>query len=400
MIMRLLEHQSRRLLAEFGLHFTDSAVITSPDQAVEAAKRLGNDVMIKAQVPFGGRGKSGAVRSATSAADVAREAEQLLGVQLRGVTVTELSVEVKVDFQRELYLGVAWDTANKLPVALLGISGGVDVEQSAQPVVRRTFDPSIGLSEEVAGEITDEAGLGGETLAAVSTTLVQLAQAFIACDAVIAEINPLVELADGQLIGVDAHLEIDDDAVYRQQSRLRSLGKVVSTSTGRPPTPLELEAQRIDAMDHRGVAGRVVEFDGDLALLIGGGGASLTLFDAVLRHGGKPANYCEIGGNPTPEKVAALTELLLSKPGVTRLAVIMNVVNNTRADLIASGVVSGVQKSGRLPAEVIVLFRVPGSWEQEAAEIMAGAGVPVCGREVSLDECARLAVQGGSIDAS
>src|SRR5205085_5034308 len=100
-------------------------------------------------------------------------------------------------------------------------------------------------------------------------------------------------------------------------------------SAGRAPTALEREAQRIDAMDHRGVAGRVVEFNGDLALLIGGGGASLTVFDAVRRYGGRPANYCEVGGNPTEEKVAALTALLLSKPGVRKMAVIMNVVNNT-----------------------------------------------------------------------
>ena len=173
------------------------------------------------------------------------------------------------------------------------------------------------------------------------------------------------------------------------------LGELASTNTGHPPTPLELEAARIDAMDHRGVAGRVVEFDGNLALLIGGGGASLTVFDAILDHGGKPANYCEVGGNPTPEKVAAVTELLLSKPGVTNLAVVMNVVNNTRADDIAAGVVAGVRQTGQEPADVISVFRVPGNREQEAHDILTAAGVPFCGREVSLDECARLAVQRG-----
>ena len=146
-------------------------------------------------------------------------------------------------------------------------------------------------------------------------------------------------------------------------------------------------------MDHRGVAGRVVEFGGDLALLIGGGGASLTVFDAIRRYGGKPANYCEVGGNPVEEKVAALTKLLLSKPGVRQLSVIMNVVNNTRADVMARGVLEGVRSAGREPAETIAVFRIPGSWEQEAVDLLREAGVTALGRETSLDECARLAVQ-------
>ena len=137
----------------------------------------------------------------------------------------------------------------------------------------------------------------------------------------------------------------------------------------------------------------MVEFDGNLALLIGGGGASLTVFDAIKAHGGSPANYCEVGGNPTEEKVAAITSLLLSKPGVKGMAVIMNVVNNTRADGIARGVLMGVEGAGRKPADTISLFRVPGSWEAEAREIMEAAGVEVHGREVSLDTAARLAVE-------
>ena len=139
--------------------------------------------------------------------------------------------------------------------------------------------------------------------------------------------------------------------------------------------------------------GRVVEFDGDLALLIGGGGASLTVFDAIKAHGGNPANYCEVGGNPTEEKVAAITSLLLSKPGVRGLAVIMNVVNNTRADVIARGVLMGIAAAGKNPAETISLFRVPGNWEGEAREIMEAADVEVHGREMSLDAAARLAVE-------
>jgi len=295
---------------------------------------------------------------------------------------------------------MTWDTTSKLPVALLSAAGGVEVESSHNDVARRTFDPNLGLRAYEGREMAAQIGLSGKAFIGVGTCLEKLSQAFLALDAVTAEINPLVEITGSTLIGLDAHLEIDDDAAYRQQARLAPLGGINSTAAGRPPTPLEIEAARIDALDHRGVAGRVVEFDGDLGLLIGGGGASLTVFDAIQRHGGNPANYCEVGGNPTEAKVAALTQLLLSKPGVKKLAVIMNVVNNTRADVMARGVLDGVRAAGLDPADAISVFRIPGSWEEEARDLLSTAGVEALGREVSLDACAKLAVQRMSVHAA
>ena len=134
------------------------------------------------------------------------------------------------------------------------------------------------------------------------------------------------------------------------------------------------------------MAGRLIAFDGDLGLLIGGGGASLTIFDAVLDAGLRPANYCEIGGNPSVWKVKELTKLILSQPAVRRLAVIMNVVSNTRADLMARGVIKGALELGRDPREVITAFRVPGSWEEESQAILRHYGVPFHGRASSLDD--------------
>lgn len=141
------------------------------------------------------------------------------------------------------------------------------------------------------------------------------------------------------------------------------------------------------------MAGRVVEFDGVLGLLIGGGGASLTVFDAILDGGGKPANYCEIGGNPSVRKVQELTRLILRKPGVNRIAVIMNVVNNTRVDLVARGVIKGVVEAGRDPRDTIAVFRIPGAWEEEGYKILERYGVEYCDRATSIDEAARRAVE-------
>ena len=394
--MRLLEHQAKTLLGRFGIELTESHLVATPNEATRAATSIGAPVVLKAQVPFGGRGRAGAVKVVSILDEVAPAARSILGMELRGFPVTTLSVERKVDVRDELYVGVVWDTSAKLPAALLSSSGGVDVEHGAEErLVRETFDPWDGLSFEAASSMTKAASLPESIQSDVSGVLKRLSRAFLDSDALTAEINPLVLTTRGEVIGLDAHVEVEDDALFRQQATLEGLGgELVPTSAGRPPTPLELEAQRIDAMDYRGVAGRVVEFDGDLALLIGGGGASLTVFDAVRRHGGSPANYCEIGGNPTEEKVAALTALLVSKPGVRRLAVIMNVVNNTRADVIARGVIEGLERARLLPAEILTVFRVPGSWEVEASETLARAGVRALGREVSLDEAARRAVEG------
>src|SRR5690606_23752424 len=180
---------------------------------------------------------------------------------------------------------------------------------------------------------------------------------FLARDATLLEVNPLAITASGELVALDGHMDLEDDGLARHSDLVKRFGLEGRGSSGRPPTPLELEAARIDASDHRGVAGRMVEFDGDIGLLIGGGGASLTVFDALLDAGGRPANYCEVGGNPSVREVAALTKLLLSKPGVTKIAVINNIVNNTRADLMARGVIKGVMEAGLSPKDTIAIFR-------------------------------------------
>jgi succinyl-CoA synthetase beta subunit len=391
--MRLFEHQSRALLGGFGLPFNRCVVATSALQAAEATAAIGGPVVLKPQVPFGGRGKAGAVRFVESPADAAAAATELLALELNGFPVGRVSVEPKLTIRREVYLGCAWDLRARCPVALFNAAGGVDVESAAGHVVRRHFDPRRALATFEGRELAKDGGLSGRDVVQVGAAIAALARAFLDLDALTLEINPLVQTDAGDWLGVDAHAELDDDAAGRLRSRLDPIGEIPRVEGGRLPTPLEIEAARIDSADHRGVAGRVVEFDGPLALLIGGGGASLTVFDAVLRHGGRPANYCEIGGNPTEEKVASLTSLLLSKPGVRRLAVIMNVVNNTRADVMARGVIRGIEAASRSASEVLAVFRIPGSWEDEAAAHLAAHGVKALGREVSLDAAAALAVK-------
>jgi len=390
--MRLVEHQSRTLLAGFGLPFNPCRVAATAAEAAEAAAAFGGPVVLKPQVPFGGRGKAGAIRFADGSTAAATCAAELLAMKLKGFPVGRVSLEPTLAIRREVYLGCTWDLRARRPVALFNAAGGVEVESAAARVVRRHFDPRRPLATFEGRELAQEGGLAGRDVVQVGAAIAALSRAFLELDAVTLEVNPLVQTEAGDWLGIDAHAELDDDAAGRLEPRLDPLGEIPRMEGGRLPTSLEAEAARIDAADHRGVAGRVVEFDGPLALLIGGGGASLTVFDAVLRHGGRPANYCEIGGNPTEEKVAALTSLLLAKPGVRRLAVIMNVVNNTRADVMARGVIRGIEAAGRSPAEVLAVFRIPGSWEEEAAAHLVAHGVKALGREVSLDAAAALAV--------
>jgi succinyl-CoA synthetase beta subunit len=165
------------------------------------------------------------------------------------------------------------------------------------------------------------------------------------------------------------------------------------TRQSRPPTQFEIDGAAVDAQDTRGVAGNVTEFSGNLGLIIGAGGGSLTLFDAVTNAGGKPANYCEIGGNPSVKKTAELTKLIVSKPGVEKIAVMMNVVSNTRVDIVARGVIKGVIEAGFKPKDKITIFRIPGSWEEEGFKILNKYEVEYVDRTVSMYEAANISVK-------
>jgi succinyl-CoA synthetase beta subunit/citryl-CoA synthetase large subunit len=203
-----------------------------------------------------------------------------------------------------------------------------------------------------------------------------------------------VRLEDGRFLVLDGHVDMEAEARDQHKALLDDLGiHPEETRQARPPTDFEIRGAEVDASDHRGVAGNVVEFDGNLGLVIGAGGGSLTFFDAVRENGGKPANYCEIGGNPSVKKTCALTKLVLSKPGVEKIAVMMNVVSNTRVDIVARGVIKGCIESGRDPADAIAIFRIPGAWEEEGFKILEKYGVEYCDRSVSMYDAAKRAVE-------
>jgi succinyl-CoA synthetase beta subunit len=395
--VRFYEHESKTLLARRGIAVPPGRVVRSAAEVTGAATAIGLPVALKAQVLSGGRMKAGAVRFAETGDEARSAAEALLALEIAGRRPEGLLVEAKVDAAREYYVGVTYDALAKRPLAIVSDRGGIDIEDVAarepQHVVRRPFSALLPLPQFPFREAVGALGIAGGEAASLADVLHRLAQLFLTQDLTLAEINPLAALADGSLVALDCHLEMEDEAVARQRPLLEELGIEPAARQAREPTAFERRAAEIDQMDHRGVAGRVVEFAGELGLLIGGGGASLTAFDAVRRHGGRPANYCEIGGNPSVRKVAELTCHILGKPGVERLAVIMNVVNNTRVDLVARGVIKGCLDAGRDPAQAVAVFRIPGAWEEEGFRLLRHYGIEPLGREVSIDEAARRAVR-------
>jgi succinyl-CoA synthetase beta subunit/citryl-CoA synthetase large subunit len=391
--VRLLEFEAKTVLKRYGIAIPAGVVISEGEMP---SNEIDSPAMLKAQIPIGGRGKAGGVLDAETGSGLTRQIEALFTTRVRGFQAKKLLIEERADVSAEFYMAITYDTVAKAPIAIFSSEGGVDIEELAQKEPEKIFKEQFsfrdGLPEYRARQIVAETGVSGKVLLGAGAVLAKLARAFIETDATIAEINPLALTESGKLIALDCHLDIDDDALFRQPE-MDAIDKDGSRlESARSQSDFEREAAQIDNLDHRGVAGRVIEFDGSLGLIIGGGGASLTAFDAVRAHGGKPANYCEIGGNPSVRKVKELTRHILSKPGVEKVAVIMNVVSNTRVDLVARGIVKGILEAGKVPSETVAVFRIPGAWEDEGFKILSKYGVLYCDRNVSIDEAAGMAV--------
>ena len=396
--MRFYEYESKALFERLGLPLGPRRVVNSPEEARTAAAEIGCPVVLKGQVLSGGRMKAGAVQFADTPDQAAEQYEAILPIVVRGESARSIQVEPKSPIAHEYYVGVTWDGRAKRPVVIFSDMGGIDIEEVAEThpehVSQTHVSTIVPTTPRVAKEAVGAVGVSGGDLNRLTPIVAKLIDLFLEYDLTLAEINPLARLEDGSFLVLDGHVDMEAEARDAHAALLGELGiGDEETRQARAPTSFEIEGARVDASDHRGVAGNVVEFDGDLGLVIGAGGGSLTLFDAVRKHGGRPANYCEIGGNPSVKKACELTKLILSKPGVEKIAVMMNVVSNTRVDMVARGVIKGCLESGKDPAEVIAIFRIPGAWEEEGFKILAKYGVEYCDRSVSMFEAAGRAVE-------
>jgi succinyl-CoA synthetase beta subunit len=396
--MRFIEYEAREIVKRAGIPVTDYGFTTDPAQAGEIARRIGGPTVIKSQVLTGGRMKAGGVKFADTPEEAEAHARDILALEINGHMPRGVLVDPKAEVAQEYYAGVVWDGTRKQPVMIFSPVGGIDIEQVAeeQPdkVGRRHFSNILPFGDFEAKEAIASTGVTGSALNKLTPIVSRLAKLFVDNDMTLAEINPLGQLKDGSFVALDAHMDIENEARGRHKKLLKDLGVGdEETRQAREATPFELAGEAVDAQDHRGVAGNVTEFDGNLGLVIGAGGGSLTLFDAVRAHGGQPANYCEIGGNPSVAKACGLAKLVLQKPGVDKIAVMMSIVSNTRVDIVARGVIKACLELGYDPAEKIAIFRIPGAWEEEGFKILERYGVDYADRGVSLNEAARRAVE-------
>lgn len=395
--MRFYEFEAKRLLGKHGIPVPEGHIAQTAAEAERFASEIGYPVVLKAQLLSRRPAKAGGVKLSASPAEARQDGEQLLQLEDGGRKPKGVLVEKKADVSQEYSLAVTYDGVRKLPVMAASNMGG-EIEDIAEThpnrVVRRHFSALLPFSDYTAKELVAALGLTGSDLTRMTGIVSRLAQLFLKYDLTQADISSLARLGDGKFVALDCYLDMEVEGRPRQKAILDEIGiRPDDTRAVREPTPFEVEAAKIDAEDPRGVAGPVVEFDGNIGLVIGAGGGSLTLTDAVRKHGGRPANYAALGGNPSVKKAERLAKLLLSKPGVDKIAVMSNVVSNTRADLVARGVIKGVVESGFKPAEKIAIFRVPGAWEGDAVKILEKYGVEYCDRSVSISEAAKRAVE-------
>jgi succinyl-CoA synthetase beta subunit len=397
--MRFFEYESRRIVEAAGIPVTKYGFAQSREEAQAIAEDIGGPTVIKSQVLTGGRMKAGGVKFADTPEEAAAHAEDILQLEINGHMPRGVLVDPKAKVKQEYYAGVVWDGTRKQPLLLFSDMGGIDIEQVAEEhpdhVGRGHFSNLLPVSDFQAKQVIAQAGVTGKPLQRLTPILTRLCEVFQDRDMTLAEINPLAELEDGSFVALDAHMEMENEARPRQKKVLSDLGIADDEAReGHDPSPFEEAVAAIDAADHRGVIqGKDTGFHGNLGLVIGAGGGSLTLTDAVRSQGGQPANYSEIGGNPSVAKATGLAKQVLQKDGVEKIAVMMSIVSNTRVDIVARGVIKACLELGKDPGETIAIFRIPGAWEEEGFKILDKYGIEYCDRSVSMHEAARRAVE-------
>jgi succinyl-CoA synthetase beta subunit len=386
---RLLESHGKTLLAQNQVPVPRFFTAASESEAVEKAASLGGEVVLKALVPVGKRGKAGAIKFAADPQEAGKAARQLLGMVVRHYPVEQVLVEEKVAIVQELFVSITLDKPSRKIAILASTAGGVDVEEITAKCPERMkiarIDPFRGLANFQAMEIWADLGLTGAALRQAADVLLKLYNVFVKYDCTILEINPLAITADAKVMAAAALMGVDDCAMFRHPE-LADFVQLGSDRAWRPMTDLEKQVVQVNEADpYRGTA-RYTEMEGgDIGFMCGGGGGSLMMYDTLLSYGGKPANYTEFGGNPPERKIFGLVKAIVSKPGVKGFILSANITNNTQVDVVARGVVGALKDRDIDPRTFPVLVRLAGVNDSAAREIFREAGVDYYGEEISMN---------------
>ena len=383
--MDIHEYQAKALLAEFGMPIARGGIAYSPEQAAYRAMELGGEKwVVKAQIHSGARGKAGGVKLCTSESEVMDAANSMLGKRLvtnqtgpGGKLVGRLYVEEATDIAREIYVAFVLDRASERIVCVASSSGGMDIEEIARSdpdsIVRVPIEPAVGMRDFQAREIAFALGMEAGQIAEAVKALKACYRAFRDLDATMVEVNPLVVTADGRLIALDAKMAFDDNALFRrpQISELRDKSQ---------EDPREMNAA------DRGLS--YVGLDGNIGCIINGAGLAMATMDMIKHVGGEPANFLDIGGGASPERVAKAFNLVLSDQGVD--AILVNIFAGiNRCDWVAEGVIQAMQK---LDVPVPVVVRLSGTNVEQGREILADSDVSLITAD-TLAEAAEKAVE-------
>jgi succinyl-CoA synthetase beta subunit len=377
--MDLLEYQGKQLFQRFGIPVSEGRLATTPAEARAAAEELGGQVVVKAQVLTGGRGKAGGVKLADDPDDADRKAREILGLDIRGHVVEKVWIERASEIAKEYYLSVTFDRGAKRPLLMFTTQGGVEIEDVASndpdALVRLHIDPLEGFQPWVARRLVFGAGVAdpGEQKQ-IAAIVEQLYRCFVESDAMLCEINPLIVTPEGEVKALDSKFTVDDSALYRHPD----IAELRDTSAA---DPLEALARE------KGVT--YVKLDGNVGILGNGAGLSMSTVDVVVTAGGQPANFCDLGGGGDAEGVVDALEVITRDPQVR--SIFFNIFGGiTRGDEVARGILDALD---RIEIAVPIVVRLDGTNAEEGLKILEDAAPPNVHLAPTMLEAAKLAVE-------
>jgi len=365
--VKIHEYQAKAILAQYGVPVPRGEMATTAAEAGEIARRLGGTVVVKAQIHAGGRGKGGGVKVVKNADDAENAAKQMLGMQLvthqtgpQGQKVGRVLVEQGLQIERELYFGLLIDRSAQCPVMMASRAGGMDIEEVAEKtpelIVREYIDPAIGVGGFQARKLAFGIGLSGPEVAKAVKVITSLYDAFVATDASLVEINPLIVTAGGDLLALDAKVTFDDNALFRHApfKDLRDLSE---------EDPLEIEASKFSL--------NYIRLDGNIGCMVNGAGLAMATMDIIKLAGGEPANFLDVGGGANAEQIRNAFKILMSDKNVK--AVLINIFGGIlRCDVLAAGVIAAVKELG-VPVPIVI--RMKGTNVEQGNQMLRDSGL-------------------------
>jgi succinyl-CoA synthetase beta subunit len=376
--MDLLEYQGKQLFARHGVPVPSGSPATTVEQAVAAADEIGYPCVIKAQVQIGGRGKAGGIKVASDRTEAEAHAEAILGMDIKGHTVHEVWVEAASDIAAEYYASIVFDRSAKRPLVMLSTQGGVEIEEVAasdpDAIAVLHVDPLLGFQDFHARRLAFEAGVDADVVRPIGALLNKLYEAFVAEEAMLVEVNPLIVTGDRQVTALDAKVTLDDNSLFRHADNAALRNVAAEDEQERMARERDLT---------------FVKLDGNVGILGNGAGLVMSTLDVVAQAGGEPANFLDAGGGARADAITQAVEVILSNPNVT--AVLFNIFGGiTRCDEVAKGLIEAFEQ---IKPTVPFVVRLDGTNDEEGRRLLAEANLPNVHTEATMLGAAEKVVE-------